>query len=107
MATNIKVGTYTGTGAALNVSLGFVPDYVRIVNVTGLVVDEWFSNMTTQTSFTNSTDTVAAAIRAAPNGVSIYTGSTSAAVGFTVGTGLSTNASVYRYVAMQNGPGAQ
>ena len=33
---NIKTGTATGTGSAINVSIGFIPDYVRIVNATDL-----------------------------------------------------------------------
>jgi hypothetical protein len=34
MTTNFKTGFFYGTGAALNVELGFVPDYVQIVNRT-------------------------------------------------------------------------
>lgn len=104
MATITKVGTYTGTGAAVNVSVGFVPDFVQIVNITAPAVDEWFSGMTAGTSVTI---TGAAAIRAAPGGVTAFLGTAATAgQGFTVGAALSTNASVYRYVAIQNGPGA-
>jgi hypothetical protein len=104
MATITKVGTYTGSGAAQNISVGFIPDYVRIVNITAPAVDEWFNGMTAGTSVTT---TGTAAIRAAPNGITAFAGTAATAgQGFTVGTGLSTNASVYRYVAIQNGPGA-
>ena len=107
MATITKVGTYTGSGAAQNISIGFIPDYVRIVNTTAPAMDEWFNGMAASTSITSATETVAAGVRAAPNGVTAFAGTAAeAGQGFTVGAGLSTNASVYRYVAIQNGPGA-
>lgn len=104
MATIVKVGTYTGSGAAQNISIGFIPDYVRIINITAPAEDSWFTGMTAGTSVTT---TGTAAIRAAPNGITAFAGTAGlAGQGFTVGIGLSTNASVYRYFAAQNGPGA-
>ena len=104
MATITKVGTYTGSGAAQNISIGFIPDYVEIVCITTPACDEWFNGMAAGTSVTT---TGTAAIRAAPNGVTAFAGTSGlAGEGFTVGAGLSVNASVYRYVAIQNGPGA-
>lgn len=39
----VQTGVLIGTGAAINVSLGFVPDYVRVVNTTdGDLVTEWY-----------------------------------------------------------------
>lgn len=107
MATSIKVGTYTGNGAAQNISLGFQPDYVRIVNITAPAMDEWFDGLAAGTSITAATDLAAAAVRASPGGVTVFTGSSTAGDGFTVGAALSVNASVYRYVAIESGPGAQ
>lgn len=104
MATICKVGTYTGSGAAQNISVGFIPDYVRIANITTPAEDVWYSGMTAGTSLTT---TGTAAIRAAPNGITAFAGTAGlAGQGFTVGVGLSTNLAVYRYVALQNGPGA-
>lgn len=104
MATIVKIGTYTGSGAAQNISIGFIPDYVEVVNMTTPAVDEWFSGMAAGTSLTS---TGTAAIRAAPNGITAFSGTSGlAGQGFTVGAGLSTNAAVYRYKALQNGPGA-
>lgn len=104
MATICKVGSYTGTGAAINISVGFVPDYVRVANITTPAEDVWFSGMAAATSLTT---TGTAAIRAAPNGITAFAGTAATAgQGFTVGAGLSVNAAVYRYVALQNGPGA-
>lgn len=96
---SIKTGTVTGTGAAINVSLGFTPDYVRIVNITDAdQVDEWFSGMTDGTSI----QTNAAVSARASGGISAYAGSTTAAPGFTIGSGISESAKVLRYVAMRD-----
>lgn len=99
----VKVGTFTGTGAALNISIGWIPDYVRIINVTdGDITHEWFKGMTDGTSV----DTGAAVAANAADGVSDYEGSSSAAPGFTVGTDISENGKVYRYIALRSGAGA-
>jgi len=104
MATITKAGSYTGTGAALNVSIGFIPDYVMIVNHTTPGADVWFGGMAAATSITISGT---AALRAAPNGVTAFAGTPAlAGQGFSVGPTLSTNAAIYYYVAIQNGPGA-
>lgn len=104
MATITKVGTYTGSGAAQNISVGFIPDYVEITNFTAPAVDVWFNGMAAATSITT---TGAAAVRASPNGVTAFAGTAAlAGQGFSVGVGLSTNLSVYHYLAVQNGPGA-
>lgn len=104
MATITKCGTVTGTGAAINISVGFVPDYVIIANTTdGDTVDLWWNGMAAGTSITIA---AAAITRAAPDGITAYAGSTTAGQGFTIGAGISENAKVLRYTAIQNGPGA-
>ncbi len=98
----IKVGTYTGTGAALNVSLGFIPDAVFIVNRTDAdIIGIWFRGDTDGTAV----DIAAAVANNAADGVSDYAGSDSAAPGFTVGTDFSENAKVYKYIAFRSGAG--
>lgn len=104
MKGNIKIGTYTGTGAAINVSIGFEPDYVRIVNATdGDLAAEWFRGMgaADMLQATNHADTQFSLVTS--NGVDAYAGSETAAKGFTVGTGLSESAKVFRYVAIESG----
>lgn len=106
MPTNVKTGTYTGNGAAQNISIGFEPDYVRVIRTDAVsVMDEWFSGMTAGTSITSATDAAAASTRAAPNGITTYAGAAGVSAGFTVGAGLSTNTATYRFVAIENGPG--
>lgn len=100
MASPISIGTYTGTGAAINISLGWVPDWVRIVNATdGTNVSEWFNGMAAASAI--SVVTTAGPVLDATNQISAYSAGTLAA-GFTVGTDLSTSAKVYRYVAGRN-----
>lgn len=41
----------TGTVAAESITLGFKPRYVKVVNVTGLVTEEWFEGMADDSGF--------------------------------------------------------
>lgn len=102
MASESKIGSYTGTGAALNVSLGFIPDHVHIVNETdGDATWEWFSGMTDGHALTSIATGDNSKITS--GGVSAYAGSASASPGFSVGTALSESGKTFRYVATRNG----
>jgi hypothetical protein len=100
MKGQIKVGTYTGTGAAINLQLGFVPDYFRTINITdGDAGIAWFKGMGAGTGITEG----AALATLASNGITVYAGARgSASAGLTIGTAGSVNNKVYRYVAMAN-----
>ena len=99
-----RFGTVTGTGAAINVSLGFVPDYVEVVNVTdGDTIDKWYKGMAAGTSITIA----AAAATRGSNGISEYAGTEGGTAGFTIGSGISESAKVLRYMAIRAGAGAQ
>jgi hypothetical protein len=98
---SIKIGTYTGTGAVVTVALGFVPDYIQIINATdGDIASIFFNGMTADTSF----DIGAAAITNAADGITVYAGDTAtdAVAGFQVGTDMSESAKVYYYVAARS-----
>jgi hypothetical protein len=98
---NIKIGTYTGNAAAQNIELGFIPDWVRIINATdGTNESEWFNGMAAASGI--STVTTAGPVLDTTNQVTSYAGDATHAKGFTVGTDLSTNAKVYRYIAARN-----
>lgn len=106
---NIVIGTYTGTGAAINLPLGFTPDYVEVYNVTdGDDKWEWFSSMTDghalwQRSVTdNLTTGLAGMTRITANGVTPYAGTTTASKGFTIGTALSESGKTFAYKAFRN-----
>lgn len=102
---NTKTGTVTGTGAALNISVGFIPDNVRIFNGTDGSSIEWFSSMANGAGF----KTVAAGTRSviSTGGITPFAGSATAGQGFSIGTDaqLNINGQVIRYIAMGNTPG--
>jgi hypothetical protein len=101
MSNQFAYGTVTGTGAAINVELGWLPDRVEVFNYTdGDTIDYWVRGMTDGTSITVST---AAASRAS-NGISSYAGSTTARKGFTIGSGISESAKVLYWTAQRYMP---
>lgn len=92
-------GTYTGTGSAVNIALGFSPSYVVVANTTD--GDELFHAWRLANG-TYATVEVAAAAATEAAGVSAYAGASgSASVGITVGTGMSESAKVYYYTAFR------
>lgn len=63
----------TGTGAIMNLNLGFVPDWVRVVNVTdGNVIDDWFR--AASAAGTSIRTDAAVGTRAAPGGITAIDG---------------------------------
>ena len=100
MKGQITTGTYTGTGAAINVELGFVPDCVITINYTdGTPMGIWTSDMTAGSAI----DIAAAVATNAADGITAYVGASgSTAKGFTAGTDYSTSAKVYTYIAIAN-----
>lgn len=106
MPNNSKVGSYVGTGAAVNVPLGFAPTYVRVINETdGDVCWEWFNGMTAGHAIQsinvvdNGVTGAAGMSRITANGVSLFGGSATQAEGFTAGTALSETGKTFRFFA--------
>ena len=104
-------GVVEGTGAAINISLGFIPRYVKCYNAddAGALapVMEWFEGMTAghglkslKTIDSGSTGNASQAA-VTSDGISEYTGSTAAGEGFTIGadTDLNVTAETIHYVA--------
>lgn len=113
MNPNIRTGTVEGTGAAINISLGFIPDYVKVINVEdGDIMFEWFAGMTNGHAIQSinvvdsGTSGAAGLSRITSNGISAYNGSTTAGAGFTLGTAISENGKDLAYLAVRNGAGA-
>lgn len=99
----IKVGSYTGNGAAQNISLGFVPDHIRIWNATdGDTFWEWFKGMAAANALQATNHASAQFSLITSNGISAYDGNLSTSPGFTIGTALSEDTKVFRYVAVRN-----
>ncbi len=104
-----KTGTYTGTGAAINIALGFKPTYVRIWNITdGDICWEWFNGMTAGHALQQANHDTAQNSRITSNGISQYAGvAGTTPEGFTVGTALSESGDTFGYYAARCGSGAQ
>jgi hypothetical protein len=73
-----KTGTITGTGAAINLNLGFVPSRIRLLNITtltsgvGIFDSEWFYGMTNATAHTITTAGIPVHALTAANGFTPY-----------------------------------
>lgn len=79
------------TAVATTVSLGYIPRYVRIVNVTDSVSFEWFydadgNGMTDGTAWLWAT--AGDQSLQAANGITAYAGTSTAAAGVTLGTAI-------------------
>lgn len=79
---NIAVGTVTGTGADINVSVGFAPAYVYVLNLSGLAQMHWFDGMDADHSAKSVTAGTLSEVTS--DGIIPYAGSTSASEGFTI-----------------------
>jgi hypothetical protein len=58
---NIKFGSQAGTGANIDIELGWIPSHVRVVNITSATIEEleWFSGMASASAIKTVTGTVA------------------------------------------------
>jgi hypothetical protein len=100
---SFKCGKVTGTGAAINVELGFIPDFVQVINYTdGDQIDIWQTGMTAATSVQINT----AVSSRGTNGISAYAGDDTHKPGFTIGSGVSENGKNLYYQAWRNIEGA-
>lgn len=113
---NIKVGTYEGTGAAINISLGFTPDYVKVWNSEdGDANWEWFNGLSANDALQSINVVDSGSSGAAgmelitSNGIDTYAGTNAsgseAAEGFTVGTALSESGKTFSYIAIGDAAG--
>ena len=99
---NIASGKVAGTGAALNVSIGFKPRVVCLINVAagGLISIDWNVDMGEATGFKRIATGVASQLAAL--GVSQYAGSQGANTeGFTIGADadMNVNGEYIHYIA--------
>jgi hypothetical protein len=95
---NIKSGTYTGTGAAITIEMGFIPLLFLVWNETdGDDMYLWMDGMAAATAIKIST----AVASQGSNAVTRYTGlAGTTGSGLTVGTALSESAKTWRYIAI-------
>lgn len=99
---NFETGVVTGTGAAINIELGWIPDYVKVFNITDAdQTDEWVKGMAAGTSIQTNT----AVVTRATNGISEYAGTLAdKKPGFTIGSGISESAKELRWIAIRRIP---
>lgn len=115
MNPTIRTGTVEGTGAALNVALGFVPDYVKVFNYddAGALFStlEWWKGMSdghalkTSSIVDSGTSANSSSEKITTGGISEYAGDSDNSAGFTIGTDADVNvdAETLYYLAMRNG----
>lgn len=102
MNTDIKQGTVTGTGAALNVQLGFQPKIIRIINETSGDELFWTFSMGADKGYKRVAAGTGAFISS--GGITVYPGtSADENEGFTLGTDsdINVNAEVLHYMALR------
>lgn len=98
---SVKIGTFTGTGAAINIPIGWTPDSVEVFNITdGDEAWLWMTGMTAGHALKE--DAAGARSRITADGISTYAGSTSEAPGFTAGSALSESGKTFGYRALRN-----
>lgn len=100
-------GTVEGTGSAINVSLGWKPDYVKVFNQdhTNVVTLEYTSTMPDAAAFKDINAGTLTLITS--NGITPYDGDDTTPAGFTIGADADANVSAetIHWVAMRKGPG--
>lgn len=99
---DVVVGTVEGTGAAINIELGFIPSYVKVYNYDdGVTQMEWFNGMTNAHGL-KSTSSAHAKITSL--GISAYAGTDGGyGKGFTIGadTDLNVDGETMYYMAVR------
>ena len=87
-------GTVEGTGSAINISVGFVPSYVKVQNIDSATIEsmEWWNNMPDANAIKRAGTSSPAFSKLTSNGISPYDVAT-AADGFTIGADADVNAS--------------
>lgn len=96
----MKTGSTEGTGSAINISIGFIPRVVIVINETDGTAFIWSDSMADGEML----ELVTGAITfTANNGISEYEGSSTAQPGFTIGTDSAINedSDVLHYIAFR------
>lgn len=101
--TAVKTGSYAGTGAAINIQLGWNPDYVRIWNETdGDETYEWFKGMTNGHALKSANNASTQFSKITSNGISAYDGVAGGAKkGFSIGSAVSESGKTFRWAAFR------
>ncbi len=111
MSNPFQTGRVVAAGAAINISLGWIPDYVKVFNVTdGTVAFEWTSDMAaayairSQNVVDNAATGNGSFNAITSNGISAFAGSGNAAPGFTIGSAIAVSGKTLAWVAARSLP---
>lgn len=92
MKGHFKTGTVEGTGAAINVVLGYTPSMVHVINIDGDAEYIWTADMTAGEAYKTIANGTTAQV--ASGGVTVYAGvSGTTGAGFTIGADTDVNVS--------------
>ncbi len=104
MLTNITNGTRVGTGANIDIELGYLPSKVELYNVTTNGKLEYVSSMATGTGILTPASAAGPAAVVAPAGV---TPLNSTFQGFRIGaSAINAAGQTIHWIAYRNGPGS-
>lgn len=93
-----ELGTVTGTGAAVTITLGFTPDYVEVVNLTdGDTIDRWHRAMGEGQSITSATGVS----KRTTNGISTFQGDVGSPQGFVIGSAINEAGKLLGWLAIR------
>lgn len=96
---NIMTGSFTGDGTATAVTLGFVPRFVHLINVTDRIEQIWHAEMAATTTLNRD----AAGAGTANTGTlisSVGTAATDTYKGFLIAAGAAVTAKAYVWIAI-------
>lgn len=110
MLSNIVTGSQDGTGAAIDIELGFIPSKVEVVNTESATMEElvWYSAMANASAIKTVTGTVART-KITSNGITPLGGASGDAVlGFRIGADADVNVAgeTLQWIAYRMGPGS-
>lgn len=99
----VQMGTVTGTGQPVTISVGFPPDYVKVVNITdGNQMWEWFTGMGAGQAIQSQSGSSNQFTRLNANGITISSGAApDTPAGFIIGTAVSVNGRTLSWIAMR------
>ncbi len=110
MLSNIVYGSQNGTGASIDINLGFIPDEVLVVNYASATIEElrWYKGMADASAIKTVTGTVART-KITSLGITPLGGAAADTIkGFRIGadTDVNVNGEALIWRACRNGPGS-
>lgn len=106
MIPSTVVGQVTGTGAIINVVIGFKPDYVKIVNRTTGAMLEWFRGALIAGGSRKTVVTGAVTVVTGAASIDAYAATLGEGFVIPADAQVNVNTNIIDYFASRSGPGA-